>query len=179
MCNNITRARKKLAIRPPDAHAARATRYNVKPLPRRAARGQPQVLTPRATRPGAWALARASRATTQAPGSGAAGSRAWWVRGVEKPAWVEPPLPALTAAEGVGRTRRPARGQGVFHTKFGEGVLLTLEGSGTDAARKVNFGRHGVSGWRCRWRSFSRSIRFVRLRPLPIPQHLVRRNLAL
>jgi IMP dehydrogenase len=35
-------------------------------------------------------------------------------------------------------------GKGVFHTKFGEGVLLTLEGSGTDARAQVNFGRHGV-----------------------------------
>jgi DNA helicase-2/ATP-dependent DNA helicase PcrA len=35
-------------------------------------------------------------------------------------------------------------GQGVFHTKFGEGVVLTLEGSGPDARVQVNFGRHGV-----------------------------------
>jgi secreted PhoX family phosphatase len=30
-------------------------------------------------------------------------------------------------------TPRPARGQGVFHTKFGEGVIVTLEGQGDDA----------------------------------------------
>jgi DNA helicase-2/ATP-dependent DNA helicase PcrA len=35
-------------------------------------------------------------------------------------------------------------GQGVFHTKFGEGVILTLEGSGEDARAQVNFGRHGM-----------------------------------
>jgi DNA helicase II / ATP-dependent DNA helicase PcrA len=35
-------------------------------------------------------------------------------------------------------------GQGVFHTKFGEGVILTLEGSGDDARAQVNFGRHGT-----------------------------------
>ena len=35
-------------------------------------------------------------------------------------------------------------GQGVFHTKFGEGVVLTLEGSGPDARAQVNFGRHGA-----------------------------------
>lgn len=35
-------------------------------------------------------------------------------------------------------------GQGVFHTKFGEGVVLTLEGSGADARVQVNFGRHGT-----------------------------------
>jgi DNA helicase II / ATP-dependent DNA helicase PcrA len=35
-------------------------------------------------------------------------------------------------------------GQGVFHTKFGEGVVVTLEGSGEDARAQVNFGRHGM-----------------------------------
>jgi DNA helicase-2/ATP-dependent DNA helicase PcrA len=32
----------------------------------------------------------------------------------------------------------------VFHNKFGEGVLLTLEGAGPDARAQVNFGRHGM-----------------------------------
>jgi len=35
-------------------------------------------------------------------------------------------------------------GQSVFHAKFGEGVVLTLEGSGADARAQVNFGRHGA-----------------------------------
>ena len=35
-------------------------------------------------------------------------------------------------------------GQGVFHPKFGEGVIVTLEGSGNDARVQVNFGRHGM-----------------------------------
>ncbi|MBI2732891.1 MAG: hypothetical protein HYX44_06205, partial [Aquabacterium sp.] len=35
-------------------------------------------------------------------------------------------------------------GQSVFHNKFGEGVVLTLEGSGPDARVQVNFGRHGT-----------------------------------
>jgi DNA helicase-2/ATP-dependent DNA helicase PcrA len=35
-------------------------------------------------------------------------------------------------------------GQSVFHAKFGEGVILTLEGSGNDARAQVNFGRHGA-----------------------------------
>ena len=34
-------------------------------------------------------------------------------------------------------------GMSVFHTKFGEGVIVTLEGSGTEARAQVNFGRHG------------------------------------
>jgi DNA helicase-2/ATP-dependent DNA helicase PcrA len=35
-------------------------------------------------------------------------------------------------------------GQGVFHNKFGEGVIVTLEGTGDDARAQVNFGRHGT-----------------------------------
>ena len=35
-------------------------------------------------------------------------------------------------------------GQNVFHTKFGEGVIVTLEGGGADARAQVNFGRHGM-----------------------------------
>ena len=36
------------------------------------------------------------------------------------------------------------QGQSVFHTKFGEGVILTLEGTGEEARAQVNFGRHGM-----------------------------------
>jgi DNA helicase-2/ATP-dependent DNA helicase PcrA len=35
-------------------------------------------------------------------------------------------------------------GKSVFHTKFGEGVVVTLEGQGADARAQVNFGRHGM-----------------------------------
>ncbi len=35
-------------------------------------------------------------------------------------------------------------GQGVRHAKFGEGVVVSLEGSGTDARIQVNFGAAGV-----------------------------------
>ena len=35
-------------------------------------------------------------------------------------------------------------GQNVFHSKFGEGVVITLEGQGDDARAQVNFGRHGM-----------------------------------
>jgi DNA helicase-2/ATP-dependent DNA helicase PcrA len=34
--------------------------------------------------------------------------------------------------------------QAVFHTKFGEGVVLTLEGAGPDARAQGNFGRPGA-----------------------------------
>lgn len=49
-----------------------------------------------------------------------------------------PSTPKATASHGL-RT-----GQSVFHTKFGEGVIVTLEGSGEDARAQVNFGRHGM-----------------------------------
>jgi DNA helicase-2/ATP-dependent DNA helicase PcrA len=35
-------------------------------------------------------------------------------------------------------------GQSVFHNKFGEGVIVTLEGTGEDTRAQVNFGRHGM-----------------------------------
>ncbi|MEW6559214.1 MAG: UvrD-helicase domain-containing protein [Pseudomonadota bacterium] len=35
-------------------------------------------------------------------------------------------------------------GQGVFHNKFGEGVVLSLEGSGDEARAQVRFNRHGT-----------------------------------
>jgi DNA helicase II / ATP-dependent DNA helicase PcrA len=59
------------------------------------------------------------------------------------PAWAREakasPVPAVapTARNGL------HSGQSVFHTKFGEGVIMTLEGSGSDARAQVNFGRHG------------------------------------
>ena len=48
--------------------------------------------------------------------------------------------PALPQASSHGL--RP--GQGVFHNKFGEGVVVTIEGGGDDARAQVNFGRHGM-----------------------------------
>jgi DNA helicase II / ATP-dependent DNA helicase PcrA len=36
------------------------------------------------------------------------------------------------------------QGQGVFHTKFGEGKIVTLEGKGDDARAQVKFNRHGL-----------------------------------
>ena len=62
-------------------------------------------------------------------------------------AWAKPSpfagaeaLPLAAKAPGHGLRS----GQGVFHAKFGEGVIVALEGSGADARAQVNFGRHGV-----------------------------------
>jgi DNA helicase-2/ATP-dependent DNA helicase PcrA len=59
------------------------------------------------------------------------------------PPWEAPPaaprsVPASLRTGGAWRV-----GQSVFHHKFGEGVIITLEGSGADARAQVNFGRHG------------------------------------
>jgi DNA helicase II / ATP-dependent DNA helicase PcrA len=55
--------------------------------------------------------------------------------------------PAAPRAPEAATSRHGLRtGQAVFHTKFGEGVILTLEGGGADARAQVNFGRHG-SKW--------------------------------
>lgn len=62
-----------------------------------------------------------------------------WGHGGDRPA---APAPApVVPKSGHDSGLRP--GQGVFHTKFGEGVVLALEGSGNDARAHVRFGRHG------------------------------------
>lgn len=58
--------------------------------------------------------------------------------------------PASTAWSGQAAAAGKASGHGlrvgqsVFHTKFGEGMIVTLEGSGADARAQINFGRHGM-----------------------------------
>jgi len=56
------------------------------------------------------------------------------------------PREAPAAFEAAARTTPQGlrSGQSVFHTKFGEGVIVTLEGTGADARAQVNFGRHGM-----------------------------------
>ena len=49
-------------------------------------------------------------------------------------------------------TQRPKEGPNqwvqvgvqVFHTKFGEGKVISVEGNGDDARAQVNFPRHGI-----------------------------------
>jgi DNA helicase-2/ATP-dependent DNA helicase PcrA len=122
----ITRARKRLYLSFSQTRMLHGqTRYNVKSrffdeLPE----ANLKWLTPR----------------TQGFGSGYAREyQAAWARGT-----------GLGSVVGVGRIEPKApshglrTGQGVFHTKFGEGVVVTLEGSGDDARAQVNFGRHGM-----------------------------------
>jgi DNA helicase-2/ATP-dependent DNA helicase PcrA len=56
---------------------------------------------------------------------------------------VEPRAPAFVQEKSTHGLRV---GQSVFHAKFGEGVVVTLEGRGEDARAQVSFGRHG-SKW--------------------------------
>jgi len=67
---------------------------------------------------------------------------------VDPGAFPQAPVPSAmkqSAAEKTGDQHGGLRvGKPVFHNKFGEGVLLTLEGSGPDARAQVNFGRHGT-----------------------------------
>jgi DNA helicase-2/ATP-dependent DNA helicase PcrA len=58
------------------------------------------------------------------------------------PAEAAPPPPPRKAGHDSGFRV----GQAVFHGKFGEGVVLTLEGQGPDARAHIQFGRHG-SKW--------------------------------
>jgi DNA helicase-2/ATP-dependent DNA helicase PcrA len=62
----------------------------------------------------------------------------------DKPAYSAAPMPTSMVKK-VDHEHGGLRvGKGVFHTKFGEGVLITLEGKGQDARAQVNFGRHGM-----------------------------------
>jgi DNA helicase-2/ATP-dependent DNA helicase PcrA len=54
------------------------------------------------------------------------------------------PVPTRTQAAAEGPNAWVRSGMQVFHTKFGEGTVLALEGSGEDARAQVNFPRHGV-----------------------------------
>jgi DNA helicase-2/ATP-dependent DNA helicase PcrA len=48
--------------------------------------------------------------------------------------------------------------QKVFHAKFGEGMVLSLEGSGDDARAQINVPRHGI-----KWLALS----VAKLTPVP------------
>ncbi len=54
--------------------------------------------------------------------------------------YASPPVPAQKAAPSHGLRL----GLQVFHTRFGEGTVITLEGVGDDARAQINFPRHGV-----------------------------------
>ena len=54
--------------------------------------------------------------------------------------FANPEVPVQKAVPGHGITK----GATVFHTKFGEGKVLSVEGTGDDARAQINFPRHGT-----------------------------------
>lgn len=73
-------------------------------------------------------------------GGGYATSRGAGGGGYSKDAFASPPVPPQKAAPSHGLRS----GMQVFHNKFGEGTVVSLEGSGDDARAQINFPRHGV-----------------------------------
>ncbi len=62
-------------------------------------------------------------------------------------AWADPPREAPAppwAQTKRGGDSRFRIGQSVVHAKFGEGVIVNLEGTGSDARAQINFGRQGM-----------------------------------
>jgi DNA helicase-2/ATP-dependent DNA helicase PcrA len=64
------------------------------------------------------------------------------------------PVPTQKAAPSHGLRS----GMNVFHAKFGEGSVISLEGVGDDARAQINFPRHGV-----KWLALS----VAKLTPIP------------
>jgi DNA helicase II / ATP-dependent DNA helicase PcrA len=135
----ITRAKKRLYLSFSQTRLLHGqTRYNVKSrffdeLPEGALRW----LTPRQAGFGSGY----AREYQQAWGRGSGPGGIVGVGRISPPAWAASPPPAPREDQGGLRV-----GQTVFHNKFGEGVITTLEGRGPDARAQIHFGRHG-SKW--------------------------------
>jgi DNA helicase II / ATP-dependent DNA helicase PcrA len=143
----ITRARKRLYMSYSQTRLLHGqTRYNIKSrffeeLPEAALKW----LTPKNQSFGGSAFGfGAGYATSRgaAPGGG-----------FGKDAFASPPVPQQKSPSHGLRA-----GMKVFHTKFGEGSVMSMEGQGDDARAQVNFPRHGV-----KWLALS----VARLTPVP------------
>ncbi|GKS94015.1 UvrD-helicase domain-containing protein [Acidovorax sp. SUPP2825] len=130
----ITRARKRLYLSHSQTRLLHGqTRYNIKSrffdeLPEAALK---------------WITPKQQGFGTFAPNSGAGGAYGSSARGgfgSRSESFASPPVPVQKAAPSHGLRV----GLGVFHTKFGEGKVLALEGTGDDARAQVNFPRHGT-----------------------------------
>ncbi|MFT3814041.1 MAG: 3'-5' exonuclease [Acidovorax sp.] len=126
----ITRARKRLYLSHAQTRMLHGqTRYNVKSrffdeLPEEALK---------------WIMPKQPGFGSFAPNKGAAGAQ--WTGAGGPFGYKSASAPAPAASKTVGGLRT---GQAVFHTKFGEGKVLALEGSGDDARAQVHFPRHGT-----------------------------------
>jgi len=130
----ITRARKRLYLSHSQTRLLHGqTRYNVRSrffdeLPE----GALKWLTPKHQTFGGSAFGYgAGYPTTRGGGYGG---------GFQRDSIASAPVPAQKAAPSHGLKT----GMKVFHTKFGEGTVLTLEGQGDDARAQINFPRHGI-----------------------------------
>jgi DNA helicase-2/ATP-dependent DNA helicase PcrA len=138
----ITRARQRLYLSFSQTRLLHGqTRYNVKSrfldeLPE----GALKWLTPKTQGFGSGYAREYQNAWSRGAGLGSVVGAG---RVAGRPAYAAPPPPAPTWTKPT-QAHGLRVGQAVFHNKFGEGVVLTLEGSGTDARAQVNFGRHGA-----------------------------------
>ncbi|WP_338820432.1 UvrD-helicase domain-containing protein [Acidovorax temperans] len=130
----ITRARKRLYLSHSQTRMLHGqTRYNVKSrffdeLPEECLKW----ITPKQQGFGSYAPNSGAGSAYQ---SGARGSF-----GFKSETFASPPVPPQKAAPSHGLRA----GIAVFHTKFGEGKVLAIEGTGDDARAQVNFPRHGT-----------------------------------
>lgn len=130
----ITRARKRLYLSHSQTRMLHGqTRYNIKSrffdeLPE----GALKWITPKQQGFGSFAP------TSGAGGAYGAGARG--SLGFKAETFVSPPVPVQKTAPSHGLRA----GMAVFHTKFGEGKVLAIEGTGDDARAQVNFPRHGT-----------------------------------
>ncbi|MDR6214605.1 UvrD-helicase domain-containing protein [Paracidovorax wautersii] len=130
----ITRARKRLYLSHSQTRMLHGqTRYNIKSrffdeLPESALKW----ITPKQQGFGSYA---------PNPGAGSAyGAGAKGGFGYRSETFASPPVPVQKAAPSHGLRV----GLAVFHTKFGEGKVKALEGTGDDARAQVDFPRHGT-----------------------------------
>ena len=130
----ITRARKRLYLSHSQTRMLHGqTRYNIKSrffdeLPE----GALKWITPKQQGFGSYA-----------PNSGAGsayGSSTRGQFGFKSETFASPPVPVQKATPSHGLRA----GLNVFHTKFGEGKVLAIEGTGDDARAQVSFPRHGT-----------------------------------
>ncbi len=134
----ITRARKRLYLSFSQTRMLHGqTRYNLKSrffdeLPE----GALKWITPRNQGFGTGFARDPQAAWVRGSGSGTGSNSGFSTDRTSAPA--PPPLVPKAPSHGL------RSGQGVFHAKIGEGVIVTLEGTGADARAQVNFGRHGM-----------------------------------
>jgi DNA helicase-2/ATP-dependent DNA helicase PcrA len=132
----ITRARQRLYLSYSQTRLLHGqTRYNVKSrffeeLPE----GAVKWLTPKNQSFGGSAFGYGMGYPTSRQGGSSPGAY-----GRSSETFANPPVPPQRSEPAHGLRA----GMKVFHAKFGEGTVLTLEGSGQDARAHINFPRHG------------------------------------